>query len=350
MSALQSMLGIEVPVIQAPMAGVQDEVLALAVSEAGGLGSMPCALLSPAQLPSALERLASAPRPINLNFFCHSMAAPDPVHEQRWREALAPYYEEFEIEAPEPTTAGARQPIDEPTVDLLEQYRPKVVSFHFGLPPPHLLQRMKAWGAAILASATTLEEGRWLESNGVDVVIAQGIEAGGHRGHFLSPDLACQLPARELVVQLCRALGVPIVAAGGVASRTDVEALLDAGASAIQAGTAYLLCPEAKTAAVHRAALRQGSTDTAVTNLFSGRPARGLMNRLMRELGPLSDLPPAFPWASQALMPLRARAEALGRDDFTPLWSGTKPGRFRNVDAAAVTRELAGHGGSFGIP
>ncbi|MBC7989971.1 MAG: nitronate monooxygenase [Luteimonas sp.] len=349
MSALQSMLGIELPVIQAPMAGVQDEVLALAVSEAGGLGSIPCALLSSAQLESALGRLASAPRPINLNFFCHSMAAPDPVHEQRWREALAPYYEEFEIEAPEPTTAGARQPIDEPTVALLEQYRPKVVSFHFGLPSPHLLQRMKAWGAAILASATTLEEGRWLESNGADVVIAQGIEAGGHRGHFLSPDLACQPPTCELVVQLSQALGVPIVAAGGVASRTDVEALLDAGASAIQAGTAYLLCPEAKTTAVHRTALRQASTDTAVTNLFSGRPARGLMNRLMRELGPLSDLPPAFPWASQALMPLRARAEALGRDDFTPLWSGTKPGSFRNVDAAAVTRELAGRGGSFGI-
>jgi nitronate monooxygenase len=348
MRTLQSMLGIELPVIQAPMAGVQDEVLALAVSEAGGLGSMPCALLDSARLQSALERLATSPRPINLNFFCHSMAAPDPVREQRWREALAPYYVELEIEAPEPTTAGARRPIDEPTVDLLEQYRPKIVSFHFGLPSPHLLQRMKAWGAAILASATTVEEGHWLERNGADVVIAQGIEAGGHRGHFLSADLARQLPTRELVARLSRALGVPVVAAGGVASRTDVEALLDAGASAIQAGTAYLLCPEAKTTAVHRAALRQGSTDTAVTNLFSGRPARGLMNRLMRELGPLSDLPPAFPWASQALMPLRARAEALGRDDFTPLWSGTRPGCFRNVDAATVTRELAGHGS--GIP
>ncbi len=344
MNPLQSLLGIELPVIQAPMAGVQDEELAIAVAEAGGLGSMPCALLGRDQLQRALNRFASMPRPINLNFFCHSMADPDAEREQRWREALAPYYREFGVEAPEATTAGARRPIDESTVDLLEPFRPEVVSFHFGLPAPRMLRRIKQWGATVMASATTPEEGRWLERNGADVVIAQGIEAGGHRGHFLSADIGLQPPTHELVAALAATVAVPVVAAGGIASRSDAKAMLAAGASAVQAGTAYLLCPQARTTAVHRFALEQVDRGTAVTNLFSGRPARGIVNRLMRDLGPLSDIAPAFPWASRALAPLRARAEALGRDDFTPLWSGTKPSAFGGRDAAAVTRELAGLG------
>ena len=337
-------LGIELPVIQAPMAGVQDEALAIAVSEAGGLGSMPCAMLGPQQLEAALVRFSSIARPINLNFFCHSMAEPDAAQERRWRESLAPYYREFDVEAPAPTTAGARRPIDAPTVGLLSRFRPKVLSFHFGLPPAHLLQEIKAWGATILSSATTLQEGVWLQRNGADLVIAQGIEAGGHRGDFLSTKPRPQLSTRQLVAQLSATLTLPVVAAGGISSRADAEAMFDAGACAIQAGTAYLLCPEATTTAVHRAALAQDDRDTAFTNLFSGRPARGIVNRLMRELGPLSDAPPPFPWASQALAPLRARAESLGRDDFTPLWSGTRPGTFRRQDAASVTRALAGAG------
>lgn len=335
-------LGVELPVVQAPMAGVQDEALAVAVSEAGGLGSMPCALLGPDQLEHALKRFASVARPINLNFFCHSMAAPDPAREKRWQEALAPYYRELGIEAPGPTTTGARRPIDEPTVDLLEQFRPQILSFHFGLPAPPLLRRIKAWGATVLASATTLEEGLWLERSGADFVIAQGIEAGGHRGHFLDADPGLQVATRDLVAMLAAALSVPVIAAGGIGGRSDVEAMFAAGASAVQAGTAYLLCAEARTPPVHRSALERSDRETAVTNLFSGRPARGIVNRLMRELGPLSDLPPAFPWASQALAPLRARAESLGRDDFTPLWSGTRSGDFIGQDAATVTRRLAG--------
>lgn len=340
--SLQEMIGIPLPVIQAPMAGVQDEALAQAVSEAGGLGSMPCALLDNARLERALQRFAGLPLPVNLNFFCHAMSGQDPAHEQRWHDALAPYYREFGVEAPEPSEAGARRPIDGQTVELLSQYRPRVVSFHFGLPAPQLLERIKSWGTLVMASATTLEEGRWLERHGCDIVIAQGIEAGGHRGHFLPADLSMQGSTRDLVVQFSTTLGVPIVAAGGTGSRADVETMLDAGAIAIQAGTAYLLCPEASTSPVHRAMLCRTDASTAITNLFSGRPARGLVNRLMRELGPLSDLPPAFPWASQALAPLRARAEAMGREDFSPLWSGTQPGRFRDVDAATVTRALAG--------
>ncbi|MCF7222883.1 NAD(P)H-dependent flavin oxidoreductase [Marilutibacter chinensis] len=342
MHPLQAIAGIELPVIQAPMAGVQDEALAIAVANAGGLGSMPCAMLGPERLEVALQRFATLPRPINLNFFCHTMAAPDPARERRWRQALAPYYAELGIAMPEPTTAGARRPIDAATVDLIEHYRPRILSFHFGLPAPELLQRIKAWGATVLASATTPDEGQWLQRNGADFVIAQGIEAGGHRGHFLADDLSGQRPTAELVAALVSTLTVPVIAAGGIGGRADVEALHAAGACAVQAGTAYLLCPEATTGAVHRAALRQAGRDAAITNLFSGRPARGLVNRLIRELGPMSDLPPPFPWASQALAPLRAAAEARDHDDFTPLWAGSQPGGFDGLDAAAVTRMLAG--------
>jgi nitronate monooxygenase len=333
-------LGIELPVIQAPMAGAQDEELAIAVAQAGGLGSMPCAMLSSAQLETALQRFAALGAPINFNFFCHEMAAPDAAQEKRWREALAPYYDEFDIEPPPVGTAGARRPIDAAAVELLDACRPRVMSFHFGLPSPDLLARIKSWGTLVLASATTVDEGRWLERQGADVVIAQSIEAGGHRGHFLSPDLALQSGTLELVRALSPALQVPVVAAGGIGGRADVARLLDAGASAVQPGTAYLSCPEATTSPVHRAALQREPGEAAITNLFSGRPARGLMNRLMRELGPMSELPPAFPWAAQALAPLRARAEALGRDDFSPLWAGSRPNPFPGLGAAAVTREL----------
>jgi nitronate monooxygenase len=324
------------------MAGVQDEALALAVSACGGLGSMPCAMLDAAQLEAALVRFATIAPPVNLNFFCHRMADPDAAEVDRWRAALAPYYAEFGIEAPPFSAAGARRPIDAATVEVLERFRPRVLSFHFGLPEPALLRRVKAWGALVLASATTLDEGLWLQQHGADLVIAQGTEAGGHRGHFLSDDLALQPTTAVLVAQLSKALSVPVVAAGGIGSRADAQALLDAGAAAVQAGTAYLQCPEARTSAVHRAALRDRGRVAANTNLFSGRPARGLFNRLMRELGPMSGLPPAFPWATPALAPLRTRAEAEGRDDFTPLWSGSRPDSFPGLSAAQVTHRIAG--------
>ena len=342
MSATPSLFGVDLPLIQAPMAGVQDEALAIAVAAAGGLGSLPCALLGPPQLEAALHAFAALAQPINLNFFCHAMAEPDPEQERRWRDALAPYFDEYGLAPPPVSMAGARRPIDATTVALLEAYRPRVVSFHFGLPEAALLARIKAWGAIVLSSATTVEEGVWLQRRGVDAIIAQGTDAGGHRGHFLSDDLTLQPTTLDLVRSLAKTLSVPVIATGGVGDRADVQALLAAGASAVQAGTAYLLCPEANTPAVHRAALLRVDREAAITNLFSGRPARGLVNRLMREQGPLSDLAPAFPWASQALAPLRAAAEAEGRDDFSPLWSGARPGAMRGLGAADVTRRLAG--------
>lgn len=338
------LVGATLPIVQAPMAGVQDEELAIAASAAGALGSMPCALLDNGQLEVALRRFATLQRPINLNFFCHHMEEPVPAQQERWRRALEPYYQEFNVDPKTASTAGARRPIDTATVDLLEAFRPRIVSFHFGLPAPGLLDRIKAWGATVMASATTVVEALWLEQRGADVVIAQGIEAGGHRGNFLSDNLADQPTTAELVAALTKVIGLPIVAAGGVGGREDAKSLLAAGANAVQAGTAYLLCPEARTTTVHRQALQQRGRTTAITNLFSGRPARGLINRLMLEMGPLSDLPPAFPWASQALAELRAQAEMKGRDDFTPLWAGTSAGTLAGLGAAEVTRRLAGLG------
>jgi len=341
-SSIDCLPGVELPVFQAPMAGVQDEELALAVAACGGLGSMPCALLDAARLEAALQRLATAPAPINLNFFCHRMAEPDPAAQERWRRALQPYYEEFGIAPPAFDRAGARRPIDAATVEVLEGFRPRVLSFHFGLPEPALLKRIKAWGAVVLASATTREEGEWLQAHGADIVIAQGIEAGGHRGHFLSDDVRNQPSTLALTVVLSKTLSVPVVAAGGIGSRADAERLFDAGAQAVQAGTAYLLCPESRTSAVHRAALRDPLRGTAITNLFSGGAARGVVNRLMTQLGPMSELAPAFPWASAALAPLRARAESQGDDSFSPLWAGSAPNSFAGLTAAQVTHRIAG--------
>jgi len=342
LETITALLGVELAVIQAPMAGAQDEELALAVAAGGGLGSMPCALLDLPRLETALQRFAAARRPINLNFFCHRMAPPDRGEDECWRRVLAPFYAESGVEPPPFGTAGARRPIDAATVELLETFRPPVLSFHFGLPDPALLKRIKAWGALVLASATTLDEGLWLQRHGADIVIAQGIEAGGHRGHFLSDELSLQPSTAALVAQLARALSVPIVAAGGIGSHADAQALLEAGAHAVQAGSAYLLCPEARTSAVHRAALQQPGRAAAITNLFSGRPARGLVNRLMRELGPMSPLAPAFPWAALALAPLRAHAEGEGRDDFSPLWAGSRPNTFPGLSAAQITQRIAG--------
>lgn len=342
MKSITSLLQIALPLIQAPMAGVQDETLALSVSAAGGLGSMPCALLDAARLEAALKRISSAKLPINLNFFCHRMSEPDPAEAARWQQALMPYYREFGIEPPPASAAGARRPIDAAVVALLATFRPRILSFHFGLPEPALLARMKGWGATVLASATTVDEGLWLQRHGADIVIAQGTEAGGHRGHFLSNDLTVQCSTLDLVSALSKQLAVPVVAAGGIGSRQDAQRMFAAGAAAVQAGTAYLMCPEATTTSVHRAALQQPNRDAAITNLFTGRPARGLVNRLMREFGPISDLPPAFPWAAQALAPLRSAAEARGSDDFTPLWAGTRPNTFPGQSAAEITQHLAG--------
>ncbi len=336
-------LGLQLPVIQAPLAGVQDSRLALAVCAAGGLGSLPAAMLSLDQLRSELTTLkGGTERPWNVNFFAHTPPLPDPAREAAWRQALAPYYREFGID-PESIPPGAgRMPFSHEAADLVEEFRPAVVSFHFGLPADDLLQRVRASGAKIIASATTVDEARWLAAHGVDAVIAQGLEAGGHRGHFLSDDLTQQMGTFTLLPQIVAAVSCPVIAAGGIVDAASAAAARALGASAVQAGTAYMLCPEATTSALHRAALQSAAAGhTALTMLFTGRPARGIVNRLMHELGPLNPAAPAFPLATAAIGPLRAAAEKLGRSDFSPLWSGQNTSGCRAVPAAEITRELA---------
>jgi len=341
---LQQLIGVELPIIQAPMAGVQVSALTIAVSSAGGLGSLPCAMLGPDAMRSELAAIkARCGDRYNVNFFCHVPPAVSASSEERWRTALAPYYDEFGIDATKIPVGQGRAPFTSETADLLGEFKPAVVSFHFGLPPPELVSRVKAWGARILSSATTVEEALWLEARGVDAIIAQGVEAGGHRGMFLSTDLTTQVGTFALVPQIVQAVKVPVIAAGGIADAKGVASAIRLGAAGVQVGTAYLLCPEAATSAVHRAALKSGpaARHTALTNLFTGRPARGIVNRIMRELGPMSPAAPAFPSATSAIAPLRAKAEASGSGDFSPLWSGQNASGCREIPAAQLTRELA---------
>jgi nitronate monooxygenase len=341
---LQMLLGIDFPIIQAPMAGVQGSALAVAVSNAGGLGSLPCAMLDPAALRQELAAIrAQTDKPFNVNFFCHRHPDPSPMQDAAWRAALLPYFAEYGVDPGAVAAGPGRIPFSRAAAELLGEFRPPVVSFHFGLPSDDLLTLVRGWGAKILASATTVEEACWLEARGVDAVIAQGLEAGGHRGMFLSDDLHTQMGTFALVPQIVQSVGIPVVAAGGIADSQGVAAALRLGAAGVQVGTSYLLCPEATTSPVHRSALKgEGARLTALTNLFSGRPARGIMNRLMRELGPLSGALPVFPLASLALAPLRAKAESLGRDEFSPLWAGQNASGCREVSAAVLTLELAG--------
>ncbi|MCM5679612.1 nitronate monooxygenase [Schlegelella sp. S2-27] len=343
MTRLQELLNIDHPIIQAPMAGVQGSALAVAVSNAGGLGSLPCAMLAPEAMQKELAAIrAQTERPYNVNFFCHTPPAPDERREAGWRDALSPYYRELGIDPAGIPAGPGRRPFSAEAAELLETYRPPVVSFHFGLPSDELLARVRRWGAKVLASATTVDEGRWLAQRGVDVVIAQGVEAGGHRGMFLSDDLTTQVGTLALVRQLVKALDCPVVAAGGIADAQGVAAALALGAAGVQVGTAYLLCPEATTSAVHRRALKsEAARHTALTNLFTGRPARGIVNRLMRELQPMCPAAPAFPLATSAIAPLRAKAEAADSGDFSPLWSGQDASGCREIGASLLTRELA---------
>lgn len=316
--------------------------MVIAVSEAGGLGSLPCAMLSIEQIRTDIGIIRQrTSRPINLNFFCHT-SEEDEQREADWKRHLERYYVELGIDPERPVLSASRTPFDSDMCDLVEEFRPEVVSFHFGLPQPELVARVKAAGSRVISSATTVDESRWLEDQGCDAIIAQGYEAGGHRGVFLSDDIGTQAGTMALVPQVVDAVKVPVIAAGGIADARGIVAAFALGASAVQIGTAYLLCPEAKTSSVHRAALKHAKDDgTALTNVFTGRPARGLLNRLVREIGPISDKAPSFPLAASAVGPLRAKAEAAGSGEFSPLWAGQSAAMAREVPAGELTRQLA---------
>ena len=325
------------------MAGSQGSALAIAVCEAGGLGSLPMAMLAPDAMRAEIAAVrAATTRPFNVNFFCHAEPVPDPAREAAWRATLVPYYRELGLDVAAIPAGPVRRPFDADAAEVVRELAPPVVSFHFGLPSAPLLDAVRRTGATILSSATTVDEARWLEERGVHAIIAQGLEAGGHRGHFLSDDLSMQLGTFALVPQIARAVRVPVIAAGGIADAPGVAAALDLGASAVQVGTSYLCCNESKTSAIHRAALvSDDARHTTLTNLFSGRPARGIVNRVIRELGPMSNVAPPFPLASAAMAPLRAAAERAGRGDFSPLWAGQNTSGCRAAPAAEITRALA---------
>lgn len=325
--SLISSLGLESPIIQAPMAGAHDAAMTIAVSSAGALGSLPCALLGAEQIVAEVDRIKSATdKPFNLNFFCHRPPLDADNGLRVWRDTLEPFYQTEGI-TEAPPDAPLRESFNEALCEVVESCKPQVVSFHFGLPQDILVQRIKAAGCLVFGSATTVDEARWLATNGCDAVIAQGVEAGGHRGIFLSDDPVRDAPLQPglmaLLQDILATVDLPVIAAGGIGDARAARAALTLGASMVQMGTAFLYTEEAKISALHRSALATAEAhDTALTNLFSGRPARSLVTALMRTLGPLNDKAAAFPLAGTALIPLKKKAESDGRSDYSSLWAG----------------------------
>jgi len=340
--------------IQAPMAGSQNHRLAAAVFLAGGLGSIPAAMLTTEQLQTelsafedAIASLTDIPLqwggclPVNVNFFCHTPPTEQLEKEAAWRQQLTPLYQAHGIDPQSVGSGPGRAPFSEESLKLMGQFKPAVVSFHFGLPKAEWVQQLKSWGIQIWSSATTVQEAQWLEQQGVDAVIAQGLEAGGHRGMFLSDDLSTQMGCLALLPQICKAVKLPVIAAGGISTAAAVSAAKALGANAVQVGTAFLTSDEATTSALHRQALMSDAAKhTALTNLFSGRPARGIVNKFMRDFGPLNPEAPAFPLATSAVAPLRAAAEAKGQSDYSPLWSGQNASDCQALPAADIAHKL----------
>lgn len=341
-----SALQLRYPLIQAPMAGVQDARLAIAVAQAGGLGSLPCAMLSPDAIHAQLQTLRQALGPqgvFNLNFFCHTPPQITPEAQQRWAAALTPLYQKLGIAAEVPPLQDGRQPFSAALADVVEPFRPAVVSFHFGLPDAALLARVKNWGSKVIASATTVEEAQWLQAHGADAVIAQGLEAGGHRGHFLQRDPRLQMGLFALLPQVVDAVTIPVIAAGGIADARAVRAAFALGAAGVQAGTAYLLADEAQTSALHRQALQAPSPaarQTLLTRAFTGGAARGIVNAAITAMQDQEAAIPPFPLAASGIAPLRSHAEAQGSGDYSPLWSGQNNANLRSAPAAQITQWL----------
>ena len=343
MHVMFEQIGVQLPIVQAPMAGVQDAALVIAVCKAGGLGSLPCAMLTPELVESEVARIrAATSNPFNLNFFCHTMPDVTDSALSDWSALFAADYQKYCVDEHSINYGSVRRPFSAEFAEVVTRVKPAVVSFHFGLPSDELLAAVRESGALIFSSATTAAEAIWLEEQGVDAIIAQGVEAGGHRGIFLTDDLTSQLPTKQLLKEIVERVEVPVIAAGGVGSAQNVKELIDLGGSAVQVGTSFLLCDEAKTSQLHREALAAStSPNTVITNVFSGRPARGIVNGMVEKLGAWNRLAPSFPYATPASAPLRLAAEAKSCADYTPLWSGTNTAGCKAISAELLTRELA---------
>lgn len=340
---LLDLLRLEIPIIQAPMAGSDSIALARNVSSTGALGSLACALLSADGVREAARDLRrGSNRPFNLNFFCHTVAVPEDAARERWKSILKPHYERMGLNIDAVAETRLRLPFNEEMCEVVEEVRPEVVSFHFGLPAPDLVERVKMRGIRILSSATSVAEAKWLEERGCDAVIVQGMEAGGHRAMFLETNVASQVGLFALLPQVADAVSIPVIAAGGIADGRGIAAAFALGACGVQLGTAYLFCPESKVSPLYRRALQEtGDTGTVVTNLFSGRPARGIVNRFLRESGPMCEAALAFPHAATMVAPLRAASEKSGSPDYMQMWAGQAAGLVHALPADEFTRKLA---------
>lgn len=323
-NTFQQQIATQLPFIQAPMAGVQNSRLAIAVCQAGGLGSLPCALLSTSQIEQEIANIRQATdQPFNVNFFAHQQPDYTQQMQEKWFHALQPYYQEFGLTTDDIATTGGRQPFSREQAELIADLKVPVVSFHFGLPSTDLLHIVKSSGATILSTATTVSEARFLEKNGADMIIAQGLEAGGHRGIFLTQDLTTQSGTFSLLPNILRAVSIPVIATGGISDNKTAELAFAFGASAIQVGTAFLLADECDTKDFHRQALQSERAEhTALTNLFSGGYARGIVNRFIKEMGYIHPSAPPFPHASFVTNPLKNKVESQQSDEFSSLWAG----------------------------
>ncbi len=332
---LLDLLGISHPIIQAPMSGFTGPNLAAAISNAGALGSLGCGTMPTRAVSEQVVELRRATnRPFNLNFFAHPEPFIDPEVAQRVGERLGRYYEEFGLGAvPPPSDPLPR--LDEERLQLIVDLEPRVVSFHFGLPPADAVARIKEGGTVVISSATTVAEARRLEADGADAVIAQGYEAGGHRGTFSKNEGAGLVGTMALVPQVADAVRIPVIAAGGIADGRGIAAAFALGASGVQIGTAFLGCPEAVVPPIHREALRNAADeDTRLTRIFSGGAARVLRNRLTDEMGNAEAL--QFPAQLSLTMALLQADSDAARKAFLPLWAGQGAPLIRDLPAAKL--------------
>jgi nitronate monooxygenase len=346
MNAFCERLALTYPLIQAPMAGVSTPALALAVSRAGALGSLatgatPAASAVGQQL---AELQAATDKPFNVNVFCHRPAPPNADRDAQWLTYLRPFFEELDSEPPASLTEVYPSfLLNDALLNVLVTARPKVVSFHFGLPTAAQTRALRQAGVLLLACVTSLAEGQAAVALGVDALVAQGIEAGGHRGVFDTTTIDTRLPALTLTRQLAQALPLPIITAGGLMTGADIAAALRAGAAAAQLGTAFIACPESGASIAYRTALlQQPPLPTAMTEVISGRPARGLVNRFMRDVDqPGRPAVAAYSRAYVAGKALVAAAQQAGEPGFAVQWAGTGVGRARALPAAELVHLLA---------
>ncbi len=336
-------LGTQFPLIQSPMAGSQSLSMALAVSSAGAMGSLPTATLSHDELVSLLQEWQALGKPaLNVNFFAHAMPELDSHKALNWQAILEPFAQEYGADFENIDLLTARRPFDDQHLDIIRHFKPPLLSFHFGLPSPEHIQAIKALGIKIMSSATTVAEAIWLDANGADFIIAQGLEAGGHRGLFLHPDISTQVGTFALLPKIVAAVNKPVIAAGGIANTQGIQAALTLGASAVQMGTVFLACEESSVTAEHRQALLSDPSQqhTAITNIYTGRPARGIVNPIMTKLQYIHPQALDFPYAAPFMSRIASLAKQQGNVNFTPMWCGQNTSGCQNIGAEKLTKQL----------